>query len=120
MEFFVSPVAMVAADGGISPSMAQSAQLQKPLMESFTWKTEARRIYTGYVKLKASVRRSTKAGCVWDSGSVIATDTETLMPTQAGTQYPGSTWKKYLPHRLKRTSCSRCRRKMKSGMLIFS
>ena len=52
MEFFVSTAVMVAADGGISPSMAQSAQLQKPLMESFTWFTEtaAGKICTEFVK----------------------------------------------------------------------
>ena len=49
---FVSTIVMIAADGGISPSMAQSAQLQQPLMESFTWSTEpaARKICTECVK----------------------------------------------------------------------
>ena len=37
----------------------------------------------------------------WDSGlaTVLATDLLTL--TQVGTQCPGSTWKKYHPHKLK-------------------
>ena len=52
MEFFVSTAVMVAADGGISLSMAQSAQLQQPLMESFTWSTEtaAGKICSEFVK----------------------------------------------------------------------
>ena len=53
------------------------------------------------------MRKSTKAGCAWDSGSVIAKAMEVLMPGQAGTQYPGSMWKKYLPHRPKSTGRSR-------------
>ena len=40
METFASTIVMVAADGGISLSTAQSAHLQQPLMESSTWSTE--------------------------------------------------------------------------------
>ena len=40
METFVSTIVTLAADGGILPSMVQSAQLQKPLMESSIWSTE--------------------------------------------------------------------------------
>ena len=47
------------------------------------------------------MRKSTKALCVWDSGSVIVLVMDLLMHTQAGTQCPGYTWKKYHPHRLK-------------------
>ena len=64
------------------------------------------------------MRRSTKAGYAWDSGSVNVPALETLMPAQAGTQYPGSTWRKFLPHKLKKTSCSRCNEK--SRKKIFS
>ena len=63
----------------------------------------AKRTYTVHVTLKESVRKSTRVLFAWDSGSVIAPVTDLLMLTQAGTQYPGYTWKKYLPHRLNNT-----------------
>ena len=46
------------------------------------------------------MRKSTRVLFAWDSGSVIVLVTDLLMLTQAGTQCPGCTWKKYLPHRL--------------------
>ena len=52
------------------------------------------------------MRKSTKALCVWDSGSVIVLVMDRQMHTQAGTQCPGSTWKKYHPHRLKKSKFS--------------
>ena len=61
----------------------------------------AERIYYVYGKSEESVRKSTKALCVWDSGSVIVLVMDLLTQQQAGTQCPGSTWKKYHPHRLK-------------------
>ena len=60
----------------------------------------AERTYIVHVTLKESVRKSTRVLFAWDSGSVIVLVTDLLMLTQAGTQYPGYTWKKYLPHRL--------------------
>ena len=60
----------------------------------------AKRTYTVYVTLKESVRKSARVLFAWDSGSVIAQVTDLLMLKQAGTQFPGYTWKKYLPHRL--------------------
>jgi len=62
--------------------------------------TAAKRICTVYVTLKECVRKSTKVLFAWASGSAIVLVTDLLMLTQAGTQYPVSTWKKYLPHRL--------------------
>ena len=59
-----------------------------------------KRTYTVHVTLKESVRKSTRVLFAWDSGSAIVLVTDLLMLTQAGTQYPGYTWKKYLPHRL--------------------
>ena len=59
-----------------------------------------KRTYTVYVTLKESVRKSTRVLFAWDSGSAIVLVSDLLMLTQAGTQYPGYTWKKYLPHRL--------------------
>ena len=50
------------------------------------------------------MRKSARALCVWDSGSVIVLVMDLLMHKQAGTQCPGSTWKKYHPHRLESTS----------------
>ena len=60
-----------------------------------------KRTYTVHVTKKESVRKSTRVLFAWDSGSAIVPVTDLLMLTQAGTQYPGYTWKKYLPHRLK-------------------
>ena len=59
-------------------------------------------IYTVYVKSKACVKKSTRAQYAWDSGSVTVLVTDLLTPTQGGTQCPGSTWKKYHPHRLEK------------------
>ena len=59
-----------------------------------------KRTYTVYVTLKESVRKSTRVLFAWDSGSAIVLVSDLLMLTQAGTQCPGYTWKKYLPHRL--------------------
>ena len=93
---------MIAADDGISPSMAPSALLQQQSRVWSTWYTEMvpRKIYTACGKSKACVKRSTKALCAWDSGSVTVLVTDRLTPPQAGTQCPGSMWKKYHPHRL--------------------
>ena len=46
------------------------------------------------------MRKSTRVLCAWDSGSANVAVTNLLMLTQAGPECPGSTWKKYLPHRL--------------------
>ena len=59
-----------------------------------------KKIYTVCVTSKESVRKSTRALFAWDSGSVIVLVTNLLMLAQAGGQYPGYTWKKYLHHRL--------------------
>jgi len=105
MAIFVYITAMDAAGDGISPSMVQSAQLQQPLMVLSTWYREvaAEKIYTVCGKLKESVRKSKRALCAWDSGSAIVLVMDLLMLKLAGTQCPGSTWKKYLLHRLDRT-----------------
>ena len=102
VAIFVSPAAMHAADDGISLSTVQSVQHQVPLTEWSTWYMEmaGKRTYTVHVTSKESVRKSTRVLFAWDSGSVIAQVTDLLMLTQAGTQCPGYTWKKYLPHRL--------------------
>ena len=49
------------------------------------------------------MRKSTRALCAWDSGSVNVLVRNQLTLTRAGTQCPGSTWKKYHPHRLKKS-----------------
>ena len=51
---------------------------------------------------KECVKKSTRALYAWDSGSVTVLVTDLLTLTQAGTQCPGSTWKKYHPHRLEK------------------
>ena len=62
---------------------------------------ETRRIYTGCDKSKVYVRKSPQESCAWDSGSAIARVSKVLTRTRAGTQYPGFTWKKCHPHRIK-------------------
>ena len=62
-----------------------------------------KRIPTEYGKSKASARKSTRAKCAWDSGSVIVLVTDLLMRTRAIAPCPGSTWKKYLHHRFKKS-----------------
>ena len=64
---------------------------------------EPKKIYIAHDNSKASVKKSTRALCVWDSGSVTVLVTDLLTRIQAGTQCPGSTWKKYHPHRLEKT-----------------
>jgi len=61
-----------------------------------------KRTYTALVTLKESARNSTRAQCAWDSGSVTVLGLDLLTRTQAGNQCPGSMWKKFLPHRLKK------------------
>ena len=100
---FVSMAVTPAAGAGISPSTVQSARLQQPSMVQYTWfmVLAVKRIYTAHVTLKESARNSARAQCAWDSGSVTVLGMDLLTRTQAGIQCPGSTWKKYLPHRLK-------------------
>jgi len=106
MATFASLAATPAADDGISPSMVPSALLQKQLMVSSTWKMEIKvalkEIYTVYVKSKECVKKSTRAQYAWDSGLVTVLVTDLLMRKRVGTQCPGSTWKKYHPHRLEK------------------
>ena len=92
---------MVAADDDISPLTVQSAPLLLELKVLCTWYMEmvARRICIECDKLKEHVRKSSKVLCAWDSGSVTVMVTDLLTHTLAGTQCPGSTLKKYHPHR---------------------
>ena len=103
LALFVSITVTAAAVDGISLLMVQSVQPQQPLMVECTWHmvpAAEKRICTAYVTLKESVRKSTRVLCAWDSGSANVAVTNLLMLTQAGPECPGSTWKKYLPHRL--------------------
>ena len=102
VAIFVSLTAIIAADGGISLSTVLSVQPQVPLTEWSTCYMEmaGKRTYSVHVTSKESARKSTRVKSVWDSGSAIVLVTDLLMLTQAGTQYPGYTWRKYLPHRL--------------------
>ena len=103
MVLSASTTATVAADDGISPSTVPSALLQRRLTVWFTWYMEMapRKICSVYDKSKEFVKKSPRALCAWDSGSVTVLVTDLLTRTRAGTQCPGSTWKKYHPHRLK-------------------
>ena len=105
MVTFASTTATIAADDGILPSMVLSALLRQRSTVLSTWYMEMapEKIYTACGKSKACVKKSTRALCAWDSGSVTVLVTDLLTQTQAGTQCPGSTWKKYHPHRLEKT-----------------
>ena len=107
LAIFASTTATAAAGDGISPLTVQSAQLQQPLMVWSTCSMELeenlQRIYIAHVTSKESVRNSERVQCAWDSGSVTVLGMDLLTRTQAGTQCPGSTWKKYLPHKLKKS-----------------
>jgi len=59
-----------------------------------------KKIYIAHGKSKACVKKSAKVQYAWDSGSVTVLVTDLLTPTQAGTQCPGSTWKRCHPLRL--------------------
>ena len=119
MTIFASITAMTAAGDGISPSMALSALLQRRLMVWSTWCMEMaqKRICIAHDKSKECVKKFTRVLCAWDSGSVTVLVTDLLTRGQAGTQCPGSMWKKYHPHRLKKahseTFCKRVRVKVR-------
>jgi len=102
MATFASITAMAAAGDGISPSMVPSALHRRQLMEWSTWYTDMapKRTCTVRDKSKAYVKKYTRVLCAWDSGSVTVLVTDLLTPTQAGTQCPGSTWKRCHPLRL--------------------
>ena len=103
LAIFESLTVTTAAVDGISPLMVQSVQPQQPLMVQCSWHMEPAediRICSAFVTLKEFVRKSTRAQCVWDSGSANVPVRNLLMLTQASLECPGSTWRKYLPHRL--------------------
>lgn len=62
----------------------------------------ARKIYIVYDKSKECVKKSARAQYAWDSGSVTVLVTDLLTRKRVGTQCPGSTWKRYHPHRLEK------------------
>ena len=99
---------MPAADDGISPSTEPSAQLQRRLMAWSTWNMETKvaptKTYTVHDNSKACVKECTRAQYALDSGSVTVLVSDLLTRTPAGTQCPGSTWKKYHPHRLEKAN----------------
>ena len=59
-------------------------------------------ICTVYGKSKVYVKKSTRALCAWDSGSVTVLASDQQTGTQAITQCPGCMWKKYHPLRLEK------------------
>ena len=103
MATFASKTAMTAAEDGILPSTEPSAQLQMRLMAWSLWYMEmvTKRTCTALAILKGCVRKQPKALCAWDSGWVTVLILDMLTRTQAGTQCPEYTWRKYHPHRLK-------------------
>ena len=106
VAYSASITATTVAGDGISLLMAQSARLQQLLMLLFTWYMEVAadyKICIAHVTSRESAIKSTKALCAWDSGSATAQVTVLLMRSQDGTRCPGCTWKKYLPHKLKKS-----------------
>ncbi len=61
----------------------------------------AKRIYIVCDKSKECVKKFKRGPFAWDSGLVTALVPDLPTRTRVGTQCPGSTWKKYHPHRLK-------------------
>ena len=104
MVTFASTTATIAADDGILPSMVLSALLRQRSTVLSTWYMEMapEKIYTACGKSKACVKKSTRALCAWDSGSVTVLGSDLLTRTRVGIQCPGSMWKKYHPHRLEK------------------
>ena len=97
-----SITATAVVSDGISPLMAQSVLLQQLLMPQSICIAEQAAdwtICTTHVTSKEFAIKFTKELCAWDSGSAAAQVTVLLMRPQAGNQCPGSTWKKYLPHK---------------------
>ena len=91
---------------GISLLTVLSARLQQLLMLLFTWHMEVvadYKICTDHVTSRESAIKSTKALCAWDSGSATAKVTVLPMQSQGGTRCPECSWKKYLPHKLKKS-----------------
>ena len=87
LELFASITVTTAAVDGTLLSTVQSVHLQQPLMGQSTCSMDVavgQRICTAYVTLKESVRKSTKAQCVLDSGSANVPVRNLLMLTQAG------------------------------------
>ena len=83
-------------NAGISLSTVLNVQLPCQLTVLCTWVQQSLKIPTVSAILRDTVTTSTKESCAWDSGLGIVTDMETLMPTQAGFQCPGSMLRKFL------------------------
>ena len=92
---------LIAADAGISHSTVLSARLPCQLMVLCICGRATAKIYTASEVLRGTVTTSTKARCAWDSGLVTVLSVLRLMPTQAGSQCPGSLLKKFLNPRLR-------------------
>ena len=101
-----SITATAVVGDGISLLMAQNARLQQLLMLLFTWYMEVEadyKICIAHVTSRESAIKSTKALCAWDSGSATAKVSVLLMQSQDGSRCPGCSWKKYRPHKLKKS-----------------
>ena len=103
MEISASLTAMIAETGGILHSMERNVLVQEPLMVLCTcrWVLTGERTHTAHATSKESARSSTRGRYAWDSGWVNVLHENLVTRTRAGTQCPGSTWKKYLLRRPK-------------------
>ena len=93
---------MAAANVGTLPSMALSVLLLCRLTELSTWRQAVIKISIASAIMRDTVITSIKERYVWDSGSAIAPDMETLIATQDGSQCPVYLLKKFLKLKLKR------------------
>ena len=102
LAFLESPTVMVAANAGISLLTALNAQALFQLTALCTWEKQMVKIPIASAILRGTATTSTKAGCAWDSGSLIVLDTvEVMTPRLAGIQCPGSLLKKFQNLRLR-------------------
>ena len=94
--------AIAAANVGTSLSMALNVLDLCPLTEWSICRQAVIKISIASAILRGTVITSPKGRCLWDSGSAIAPDMDTLMPTQDGIQCPVYLLKKFLNLKIKR------------------
>ena len=97
-----SRAATAVVNAGTSLLMARNVHLLFQLTVSCTCGSMVNiKVLTASAMLRGIATTSTKEGCAWDSGSVTVPDMETLTPTQAGIQCPGSLLKRFQNHKLR-------------------
>ena len=92
---------MDVANGGISLSMALNVRVPCLSTVLCTWPQVEIKIFTAFATLRVTATTSTKERCALGSQLVIVPDMAMLTATLAGTQFPGSSLKKYQKLRLR-------------------